>query len=148
MLITLLFSVVAKKSRTFFSFSYPANEQVCRSWEGAQPGSQPELPNGNIPYQRRQAQFSNRSWLGGRNRFFPFPWVWIFSWMGVWSSSGVSWNLQNLRFPGSAIAAWGLPVNRSSDGEKIVLYVVCFAYSLLAVVAVVAVVAVFPLLSY
>jgi len=35
MLITLVFSVVPMKSRTFFSFSYPANKHVCRSWEGA-----------------------------------------------------------------------------------------------------------------
>jgi len=34
-----MFSVVAKKSRTFFSFSCSADEQVRRSWEGAQPGS-------------------------------------------------------------------------------------------------------------
>jgi len=32
---TLIFSVVAKKSKTFFSFPCLANEQVCRSWEGA-----------------------------------------------------------------------------------------------------------------
>ena len=31
-----MFSVVAKKSRTFSSFSYSAYEQACRSWEGAQ----------------------------------------------------------------------------------------------------------------
>jgi len=36
MLITLMFSVVAMKSRTFSSFSYSADEQVCRSCEGAQ----------------------------------------------------------------------------------------------------------------
>ena len=47
MLITLMFSVVAVKSRTFSSLSYSANEQVCRSWEGAQPGSQTKLANGN-----------------------------------------------------------------------------------------------------
>jgi len=44
MLITLMFSVAAVKSRTFSSFSYSANEQLCRSWEGAQPGSQPSWP--------------------------------------------------------------------------------------------------------
>jgi len=31
MLITLMFSVVAKKSRTFSTFSFSANEEVCRS---------------------------------------------------------------------------------------------------------------------
>jgi len=30
---------------------------VCRSWEGAQPGSEPKLANGNIPYHRCHAQF-------------------------------------------------------------------------------------------
>jgi len=30
---------VAKKSRTFSSLSCSANEQVCRSWEGAWPDS-------------------------------------------------------------------------------------------------------------
>ena len=44
MLITLLFSDVAMKSRTFPSFSYPANEQVCRSWEGAWPAREPSWP--------------------------------------------------------------------------------------------------------
>jgi len=39
MLITLMFSVVARKSRTFLTFPHSANEQVCQSWEGAQPGS-------------------------------------------------------------------------------------------------------------
>jgi len=31
MLITLMFPVATKKSRTFFSFSYSANEQVYKS---------------------------------------------------------------------------------------------------------------------
>jgi len=31
----LMILVVAKKSRTFSSFSDSANEQVCRTWEGA-----------------------------------------------------------------------------------------------------------------
>jgi len=35
MLVTLMFLVVAMKPRTFFSSPYSANEQVCRSWEGA-----------------------------------------------------------------------------------------------------------------
>ena len=39
MLITLILLVVAKKSGTFSSLPCSANEQVCRSWEGAQPGS-------------------------------------------------------------------------------------------------------------
>jgi len=67
MLITLMFSVAATKSRTFSSFPCSADEQVCRSWEGAQPGSQPKLASGNIPYNGHHARFTNRSWLGGRN---------------------------------------------------------------------------------
>jgi len=37
MLITLMFSVVAVKSRAIVSFPYSANEQVYRIWEGVQP---------------------------------------------------------------------------------------------------------------
>ena len=37
MLTTLMFLVIAMQSRTFFSFPCSADEQVCRSWEGAQP---------------------------------------------------------------------------------------------------------------
>jgi len=44
MLITLMFSVIAVKSRTASSFSYSANEQVCRSWEGIYPDRQPTWP--------------------------------------------------------------------------------------------------------
>jgi len=65
-----MFSVVAKKSRNFFSFSYSDNEQVCRSWDGAQPGSQPKLASGNIPYYRYHAQFINRSWRGWQDFSF------------------------------------------------------------------------------
>jgi len=36
-LITLLFLVVTKKSRTSFSFLCSANEQMYRSWEGTEP---------------------------------------------------------------------------------------------------------------
>jgi len=34
-----MFSIVAMKSRTSSSFSYSAQEQVCRKWEGAEPDS-------------------------------------------------------------------------------------------------------------
>jgi len=44
MLITLMFLVVAMKSKTFSSFSYLANEQVCGSREGAQTDRQPSWP--------------------------------------------------------------------------------------------------------
>jgi len=59
-------SVVAVKSRAFSSFSCSANEQVCRSQDGAQTGSQPRLANGNIPYHIYHAAHSiNGGWLGG-----------------------------------------------------------------------------------
>jgi len=70
MLITLMFLAVAKRSRTFFfSFPYSGNKQVCRNWEGAQPGSEPKLAKGNIPYHGCHAQFMNGDWPGGRNLF-------------------------------------------------------------------------------
>jgi len=67
-----MFLVAAKKIRTFSSFPYSTNEQVCRSWEGAEPGSQPKLARGNIPYHRCHAQFMNGGWPGGRNPFICF----------------------------------------------------------------------------
>jgi len=69
LLITLMFLVVPKKSRTIFSFPCSANEQACRSWGGAQPGSQPKLTSGNIPYHGHHAKFIKGGWPGGRNLF-------------------------------------------------------------------------------
>ena len=66
MLVTLTFSGVAMKSRTFSSFSHLANEQVCRSWEGPQPGRQHKLANRNIPYHGWHAQCRNGGLQGGR----------------------------------------------------------------------------------
>jgi len=73
MLVTLTFAVVAMKSRTFSYFSHAAAEQVCRSWEGAEPGSQRKVASRNIPCHRRHAQFMNGGWPGGRNLLFFFP---------------------------------------------------------------------------
>jgi len=70
MLIALIVLVVAKKSRNFWPCS--ANEQVCRTWEGAQPRSQPKLASGNIPYCRCHVHLMNEGWPGGKNPFFPF----------------------------------------------------------------------------
>ena len=53
-----------------FSFSCSADEQVCQSWEGAEPGSQPKLARGNIPCHGHHAQFTSGGWLGGRNSVF------------------------------------------------------------------------------
>jgi len=46
--ITLMFLIVAEKSRTFSHLPHSADEQACRSWEGAQPASWPKLASGNI----------------------------------------------------------------------------------------------------
>jgi len=70
MLITLMVSAVARKSRTFSSLPCSATEQVCRSWEGAQPGSQLKVPNGNITCHRHHAHFINGGWTGGRDLLF------------------------------------------------------------------------------
>jgi len=84
MLVTLIFSVVAMKSSTFSSFSYAANDKVCRSWEGAQPGRQRKLANGNIPYHGRHAQFVNGALARGQESAVPlFPGVRILSCPGV-----------------------------------------------------------------
>jgi len=69
MLIALMFLVVAKISKTFSSFPYLANEQVGRSWEGPQPGSQPKLASGTKPYHRSHVQFLNGGWPRGRSSF-------------------------------------------------------------------------------
>jgi len=70
-----MFAVVAKKSRTFSSFSYSANEQVGRSWVGAEPGSWPKLPYGNIPYHRHHALVYNWGLAGGQDSSFTFIFV-------------------------------------------------------------------------
>ena len=66
-MITLMFSVVANKPRTLSSLPYSGNEQVCRSWEGAQPGRWAKLASGNTPYHGQHAQIVNGDWLGYGN---------------------------------------------------------------------------------
>ena len=70
MLITLMSSAVAMKSRTFSGLSCSADGQECRSWEGAQPGREPNLASGNIPCHGHHAQFMNRGWAGSRDPLF------------------------------------------------------------------------------
>jgi len=54
---------------------------VGRSWEGAQPVSQPTLASGNIPCHGCHAQFMNGGKPGSRN-FSPFfLWVQILFWL-------------------------------------------------------------------
>ena len=58
-------------------------------------------------------------------------WEFEFFWEFVFLFSGVFRKLQNSLVWHSAMAAWGLTLNQSSGGEKTVLCIVCFAYSLL-----------------
>ena len=51
---------------------------MCRSWEGAQPGSQPKLAHRNIPYHWSQARFKNAQYINGSQEFF--LWVWQVPW--------------------------------------------------------------------
>jgi len=87
------------KSRTFSSLSCSAKEQVCRSWEGAQPGSEPKLADGNIPYHRHHAQFINGGWPRGRNILFSMNSNPLLSGTSNFSSAvfflGVPQNLRN-----------------------------------------------------
>jgi len=39
-----MFLVVAENQKLFSSLPYSAKDQVCRSWEGAQPGREPSWP--------------------------------------------------------------------------------------------------------
>jgi len=107
MWVTLMFSVVATKSRTFPSFSYPADEQVRRSWEGAQPGRQAELANGNIPYHKHHSQFINGGWLGSGSY-----WLFLVSMSFFESSHGQEFEL----FYFFQAANWSL------SGEKKIVY--------------------------
>jgi len=126
MLTTLMVLVVAMKSRTFSSFLYSANEQVCRSWEGAEPGSQPKLARGNIPYHRRHPQFMNGGWPRGLESSL----LWDFelfceftlSSMSLASSVKFARSAKSAKFvssrkpAGSTIASW--LCNWSSGGKK------------------------------
>ena len=142
MVITLLFIVVAMKSRTFSSFSYSANEWVCSRWEAAQPGSWPIKMFHAIDV---MLSLWTGVGPGGRNLLFSLPWVQILSCPGVRTSLGVLWNLQNPGVQDSAIDAQGLTANQSLGGEKIALYVVCFTSSLSSLLLVVLI---FTLLPY
>ena len=128
------------RNRGLFSrLPYSANEQVCRSWERAQPGSQPKMAGGNIPHRRCHAQFTDGGWPGGRNLLFPFSWVQILScprvqtFLGIQSFSGILWNLQ---FSGSVFTAWGLAGDQSSGGEKnyIAYNLVCIFFIVIIII--------------
>jgi len=127
-LITQMYSVVAMKSRTFASLPYSANEQVCRSWEGAQPGSQPRLASGNIPYHRYHAQFMN----GGRPSDRKLSALHIFmSSNPLVQQFKLFWEfhkIHDFRALRSLLRDWQRIACQVAI--KIVWYIVCFAYSL------------------
>ena len=90
-----------------------------KSWEGAQPGSQPKLVNGNTLYHRCHAQFINGGYLGGRDPLFFWEFELFLEFGGFCSmslatsvkfaSSAKSVKFVSSRKPlGSAIAAQGL----------------------------------------
>jgi len=119
MLVTLMFLVVAMKSRTFPSFSYSADEQGCRSWEGAQPGREPKVASGNIPYHGHFAQLRNGRWPGGQGVFFAL--LVSMSLNPLLSGSmNFSGNFAKFMIQGSTTAARGLTANRSLGVRKIV----------------------------
>jgi len=144
MLITLMFSLVAKKSRTwnfqFLIFSWWGGVQELGGSTARQIA---KLASGNSAYHRLSL------WMGagcGTTGFllFSFPWVrilsclgvWIFP--GVWSFSGVLWNpqIRDSQVQWSLLRVW----SRISHWVVRKLYIVCFAYSLLSLVC--------PLLFY
>ena len=140
MLITLMFLVVAKKSRTFSSFSNSANEQVCRSREGAQPGSQPKLASRNMPYHGCCGQYINGRWAGGQEYNLFFPRSLNFSVSLVFF--GEFCKIHKICYFHDRCSGTGYTTG-SQAVRKIVLCVTCFAYLLLVVV----ILLVFTLLS-
>ena len=134
-----MFSVVAKKSRTFSSFSYSADEQMCRTQEGAQPGSQPRLVSGSTPYHGYRANFRNRGWLGCRSLSSLISMTLntllcgSSNFSGVWSFLGFLWNLL---LPGCVIAAWGLAVNHSSK-NSIVYSLFCIFIVMIIIISII-----------
>jgi len=122
-----MFSVVAKKSTTFSSLLCLSSEEVCGSWEGAQPGSQPKLASGNIAYHGCHAQFMNGGVLGGCKTS-----------LSSWSLVFFCWEfckIHEIWIPWSPLGDWLR--NWLSDVEKNILWcMVCFAYSLLVVILV------------
>ena len=129
-----MFLVVAMKSRSFSSFSYFADEQGCRSWEGAQPGREPKLASGNIPCHGHHAQFRNGGWLGGREFsallvFREFKSFLVQECELFWEFTLFQDLCKFCKGCEFLITARGLTANWPSSGDKIVLCIVCFTYS-------------------
>ena len=138
-----MFSVVAVKSRTSSSLPCSANEQTCRSQEGAQPGSQPRLASRSTRYRGHNAQCMDGGWPGGAG-ILSFPWVWqVLRNSPVLQNLRNSWALGNPQVPWSLLRT-GYTIGRQAV-RKTVLCIACFAYSLVVVVLLALL---FPLLSY
>ena len=113
---------------------------------GGSTARQPDLVgHGNIPYRGRHAQLMHGGWPWGRTLFRELRSFLIreFIHFQEFGCFHEFYKICKIQVPGSAIAARELAATQLSQGEKIVLYTVSFAYSLLSLVVVV-----FPLLSY
>ena len=100
MLIALLVLVVAKKSRTFFSFPCLANEQGCRSWEGAQPDTESQAGRWKYPILWTSCSVYKWGLAGeGGQESSLFPWVQSLS--RVWQVLHNLWVWRNLWAPGN-----------------------------------------------
>jgi len=127
MLITLMVLVVARKSRTFFSFPCSADELVCRDWEGAKPGSQPKIAD-IIFHTIDACSVYKWGWPGGRNSLFILSLN--FHEFNVFSMSSVSSvkiansaksmksakSAKSVKSACSASAAWGLAMQSVVEG--------------------------------
>jgi len=144
MLITLMFSVVAKKSRTLSSLPCSANEQVCRRCEGERPGSQPKLASGNIPHHRRCAQCMNGGWPRSRDlplfHEFKSSLVEKFELLQEFSLSRAFHEIREFQIPRLLLRDWVRTGHWAVS--RTALCAACFAYSVVVVVVV------FPLLFY
>jgi len=122
---------------------------VCRSWEGAQPGSQPELASGNTPYHRHRAQFMNGSWLRGQESSL-FQECGLFCEFGEFCETltfGETCRIHELRETHGfrdCCSGTGYAIGHRAVRKDVLCIAACFAYSLqLLLLALV-----FPLLSY
>ena len=110
-------SVVAIKSRTFSSFSYSANKQVCRSWEGPQTASQPSRP-GEISHTIDVTLSLWTGLVGGQESALLFSLSSNPLLSGSLVPFGSFAKFTKIHFCGSATAVQGLAVNHLLGGEK------------------------------
>jgi len=132
MMITLMFSVVATKSRTLSSSLYSANEQVSRSWEGTQPSRLPNWPM-DIFRTIDVTVSLGMGLAGGQEALYSshfcelkssLVWKFEFFSQGVWSFLGVLQNFAKLvssRFPGRC-SETGCSSDWLLSGENCIVY--------------------------